>query len=262
MESIFKLYFGNSLARSRVVMTIIYLLAIVLVVNGALGWFGIHYSFPKEITLATAFNFLFSAQILYPLAGIILYYSASELISYFVAIPLYQKYKFYLFRQMSDNGMINFIENELMQKKFISVSFLPQSKMDPLQKGSAFHQFEPWLKAMFWEDFNVVQSFKLSTHALFAVMLAFSLHLNANPIIVLAFIFTLLGWLIFLISYWQYTRQSEYREIYEQIYFNLVNPLQAKEIIKVSTWNKYTKGYLAWEEKRKAQKKSKEVAPH
>ena len=257
MESFLKLYFGNALARNRVIMTIIYLLAMVLVVNGVLGWFGIHYSFPKEITLATVFNFIFSAQILYPLAGIILYYSAGELFAYFIAVPLYHKCKFYIFRRMSDEGMISTVESELMQKKFITWSFLPQFKKGPLQQGNAFHQFEPWLKAMFWEEFNVVQSWKLSAHAMFAVMLALAFHLNSNPILVVAFILSFLGWLFFTLVYWQFARQSEYRELYEQMYFNVANPLQAKEIYQVSTWNKYTKGFQAWEKKKKVKKRWK-----
>lgn len=257
MESFLKLYFGNAIARSRVIMTIIYLIAMMLVVNGILGWFNIHYSFPKEITFASCLNFIMSAQILYPISGVALFYTVHELFSAIITGYLYQRFKFFLFRKISDDQMIDNVPHELFLKKFITWSFNEKFERGTIQKGSSFHLFEPFMKTMFWEDFNLVSSWKLSTESFFTLMLALAFHLNANPIIKIAFIIAFIGWLLFLIVYWSLVRQSEYRELYEQVYFNVMNPGQAKEIYKVSTYNKYFKHYQAWEMKRNMKKRLK-----
>lgn len=257
MESIFKLYFGNGLARNRVVMTIIYLLSMVMVVNGLLGWFGIHYSFPKEITLATAFNFLFSAQILYPLAGFFIYYTITVLFTATVINYLYQRYKYFLFRTYSDDGIIDTVRNELWLQKFITLNFTPDLKFGQPQRGTSYHLFEPFLKTKFWDDFNLIAAWKLSTNSMFAVSLALLFNYKQHLVIQIAFYISLVGWVCFTLVYWRLVRQGEYQQVYEQYYFNVTNPLEAKTIERVPTGNKHYKKFQAWESKHKLKKRYK-----
>lgn len=257
MESFFKLYFGNALARNRVIMTIIYLLAMVLVVNGVLGLFGIHYSFPKEIELTTAFDFIFSAQILYPLSGLFIYYTITELFAATVISYLYQRYKYILFRTYSDDGIIDTVRNELWLKKFITLNFTEDLKLGPPQRGTSYHLFEPFLKTKFWDDFNLIASWKLSANTMFAISLALLFNYKEHLVIQIAFYISLVGWICFTLIYWGLVRQGEYQQVYEQYYFNVTNPLEAKLIERVPTVNKHYKKFQAWEKKHKLKKRYK-----
>ncbi len=253
MESFLKLYFGNALGRSRVMLTLIYVITMIVVVTEVLVLFNIHYAYPKEITLVTCFSFVLSGQILYPLAGVIVYYGLNDAFVYFIANPLYNKYKFYIFRDRKDEDCVVTIERELMDKRFISWNLLPNFKTGPPLRGNQFHQFEEFLKGMFWEEFNVASSWKLTANASFAVMLAMGFHLKDGSLVVIAFILACIAWVLFSLVFWQFQRQAEYREIYEQFYFIFRdNEFQNKEIFPISTWNKHSKRFQQWEWIRRA----------
>jgi hypothetical protein len=238
MSNLLNLYFTSEYSRLRIFMNVVYIVAIIFITTRILSWYGYQYSNPAEITLAEAFHFIISGQVVLPIITGASFLGIYQLLASLLSAEIYKRYKYRLFRDIYDMRMHMEVPAELKRNRYVVED--EQMRISP---GPRFKTFEAFMKIMFWEPFTVVAYWKLQAQTFFLLLLCLIIYPGKSGLIITSMVIIFVLWVFSQIFFYQLARSSEYQELYETVYYNATNPSNAKPVQPVITRTKYSDRY-------------------